>query len=262
MWVRDGREMYLEAYRRGYAIPAFNIASLEMAQGCLRAAEGLRAPVILQTYREEVRRVSPRVFAAMVRAMAEEATVPVLLHLDHGAEWAELFAAIAAGYGSVMWDAEGQGWGVLEGIRVHAPVVHAMGAALEVAVDAFAGEAASDPALVREVVQAGADVVAVAVGSRHGAESRLDLGLLARIAEEAKAPLALHGGSGIHPEDLREALAMGVVKVNVGTALYRSLRSLLGQAYEHHRVFYRKVEEEMEKVARGYIRRLQAEGKA
>lgn len=262
MWVRDGRALYRDAFRRGYALPAFNIASLEMAQACVRTAESLRAPVILQTYREEIRRVTPRVFAGMVQALAEGASVPILLHLDHGEDWGDIFLALRAGYGSVMWDAQGQGEEAVEAARAHAPLIHAMGAALEVAVEPFAGQAVSAPGLVAALIQAGADVVAVAVGSRHGEESRLDLGLLRRIAHEAKGPLALHGGSGIHPGDLREALAMGVVKVNVGTALYRTLRSLLGRGYDHHRTFYRQVEEELERVAQEYIRRTQAEGKA
>lgn len=262
MWVRDGRVLYREAFRQGYALPAFNVASLEMAQACVRAAERLRAPVVLQTYREEVRRVSPRVFAAMVRALAEEASVPVLLHLDHGEDWGEIFLALRAGYGSVMWDAQKQGREAVMGVRNLAPLVHAMGAALEVAVEPFAGQVASDPALVSDLIRAGADVVAVAVGSQHGQESRLDLDLLRLIAQEAQGPLALHGGSGIHPADLEGALALGVVKVNVGTALYRALRSLLGQEYDHHRAFYRQAEEELERVAQVYIRRTRAEGKA
>jgi len=118
MWIRDGRELFQDAFRRGYALPAFNVASLEMIQACLRAAEALRAPVVLQTYREEVRRVAPEAFAAMVRALAERVRVPVLLHLDHGGSLEEVFWALRAGYGSAMWDAQGMGIGkVAEGWR-------------------------------------------------------------------------------------------------------------------------------------------------
>ena len=263
MWIRDGRELFQDAFRRGYALPAFNVASLEMIQACLRAAEALRAPVILQTYREEVRRVAPEAFAAMVRALAERVRVPVLLHLDHGGSLEEVFRALRAGYGSAMWDAQGMRIGkVAEEVARVAPLVHGMGAALEVAAEGFSGEERSRPEEVAALFQAGADVVAVAAGSRHGEESRLDLPLLARIREEARGPFALHGGSGIPPEDLEAAVRLGVVKVNVGTALYRSLRALLGRPWEHHRLFYKAVEEELMKVAEVYIRRTQAEGKA
>ncbi|BCP67499.1 class II fructose-bisphosphate aldolase [Thermus thermophilus] len=263
MWARHGRALFQDAFQRGYALPAFNIASLEMAQACVRAAEALRAPIVLQTYREEVRRVSPEVFVGMVRALAEEVRVPVLLHLDHGEGFSEIFRALRAGYGSAMWDASGRDpEEVIGEVRTHAPLVHAMGAALEVAAEGFGGEERSDPEAVAQLLEAGADVVAVAVGSRHGVESRLDLGLLARIREVARGPLALHGGSGIHPRDLEEALALGVVKVNVGTALYRVLRDHLGRPWDHHRAFYREVEAALLGVAMEYIRRTQAEGKA
>ncbi|GLV48865.1 fructose-bisphosphate aldolase [Thermus sp. LT1-2-5] len=263
MWVKDGRELYRDAYRKGYALPAFNIASLEMARACVRAAEALRAPVVLQTYREEARRVGPGVFVGMVRALAEEARVPVLLHLDHGEGFPEILRALRAGYGSAMWDAGGQDLaGILEGVAAHAPLVHAMEAALEVAAEGFAGEERSRPEEAARLFEVGADVVAVAVGSRHGAESRLDLGLLARIQEAARGPLALHGGSGIHPADLEGAVALGVVKVNVGTALYRVLRAHLGRSWDHHRAFYREVEDALTAVAAEYIRRSRAEGHA
>lgn len=263
MWVRDGRGLFQDAFQRGYALPAFNIASLEMAQACVRAAEALRAPIVLQTYREEVRRVPPEAFVGMVQALAEGVRVPVLLHLDHGEDFPEIFRALRGGYGSAMWDASGRDPEETIGeVRAHAPLVHAMGAALEVAAEGFGGEERSDPGLVARLLEAGADVVAVAVGSRHGVESRLDLGLLARIREVVRGPLALHGGSGIHPQDLEEALALGVVKVNVGTALYRVLRDHLGRSWDHHRAFYREVEAALLTVAMGYIRRTKAEGKA
>ncbi|RTH21302.1 class II fructose-bisphosphate aldolase [Thermus scotoductus] len=263
MWVRNARELFQDALRRGYALPAFNIASLEMAQACLQAAESLGAPIILQTYREEVRRVSPEVFRALVQALAERTRVPVLLHLDHGEDWGSVFQAFRAGYGSAMWDASGLPLErVVQEVRGHAPLVQAMGGALEVAAEGFSGEERSDPEAVQAVREAGADVVAVAVGSRHGQASRLDLDLLARIAERAGGPLALHGGSGIHPEDLKAAVAMGVAKVNVGTALYRAFLSLLAQPWPHHRAFYRAAEVQMAEVAKVYIQRVQAEGKA
>lgn len=263
MWIRDGRELYRDAFLRGYALPAFNVASLEMAQACVRAAEALRAPVILQTYREEVRRVPPEAFVGLVRALAEGVRVPVLLHLDHGGGLPEVFRALRAGYGSAMWDASGLPPERLEAeLAHHAPLVHAMGGALEVAAEGFGGEERSAPEGVARLLEAGADLVAVAVGSRHGEESRLDLELLAQIRQAARGPFALHGGSGVDPQDLQRAVGLGVVKLNVGTALYRTLLGLLGRPWDHHRRFYQAVEEALMAVAAEYIRRTLAEGKA
>nr|HML47974.1 class II fructose-bisphosphate aldolase [Clostridia bacterium] len=78
------KEMLLKAQRDGYAIAAFNFENMEMAQAIVAAAEDLRAPVILQTTPGTVRYASPALLAAIGRAVAEEACVPVALHLDHG----------------------------------------------------------------------------------------------------------------------------------------------------------------------------------
>ena len=72
------------------------------------------------------------------------------------------------------------------------------------------------------VEESGIDTLAVSVGSVHGQNSRLDLALLEEIAQLTPAPLVLHGGSGIHPDDVREAIQMNVVKVNIGADIVRA----------------------------------------
>lgn len=107
MWVRDGGALYREACRRGYTLPAFNIASSEMAQAWPWAEETQMAPAIRKTHREE-------------------ATVPIL-HLDHGEGWMEACGALRAGYGSAVRDTQGQGEGAVEAVRAHVPPVHLLG---------------------------------------------------------------------------------------------------------------------------------------
>jgi fructose/tagatose bisphosphate aldolase len=75
------------------------------------------------------------------------------------------------------------------------------------------------------VEESGIDTLAVSCGSVHGQSSRLDLSLLERIAQVTPAPLVLHGGSGIHPDDLREGIKMNVVKVNIGADIVRAWMS-------------------------------------
>jgi fructose/tagatose bisphosphate aldolase len=67
-------------------------------------------------------------------------------------------------------------------------------------------------------------MLAVSVGSEHGQSSRLNLDLLAAIDAKVHAPLVLHGGSGIHEDDVRAAVRLGVVKINIGAALSRAWR--------------------------------------
>jgi fructose/tagatose bisphosphate aldolase len=105
-----------------------------------------------------------------------------------------------------------------------------MGAAVEAELGLFGGgegsharvEKASADDSRRLVEETGIDTLAPAVGSVHGASSRLDLPLLEAIAGVTTAPLVLHGGSGIHPDDLREALQLKVVKVNIGADVFRA----------------------------------------
>ena len=108
-----------------------------------------------------------------------------------------------------------------------AEVAHGQGAALEVAADSFsgAGTLTRPEDALRLKNESGADMVAVAVGSEHGADARLELTLLADIAAQVQGPLVLHGGSGVSAADLTAVGRLGVVKVNIGSALYRALRA-------------------------------------
>src|SRR6202007_211595 len=104
-----------------------------------------------------------------------------------------------------------------------------MGAVVEAELGQFGGEGqggrvemASPDEAKRMVEERGIDTLAVAVGSVPGQSSRLDLGLLQEIAEVTPAPLVLHGGSGIHPDDVRKAIPINVVKVNIGADIVRA----------------------------------------
>ena len=78
------KELMLDAQKNHYAIGAFNAENMEMVQAIIAAAEELRAPVIVQTTPGTLKYASPAMFHAMVAAAASEATVPVVMHLDHG----------------------------------------------------------------------------------------------------------------------------------------------------------------------------------
>jgi len=262
----DARPLLQAAFKGRYALPAFNVCSLEMAKGCLEAAEAAQRAVILQTYPSDLDQASPHVFAQMVRALADEVSVPVALHLDHGRDAAQVVACLRAGYSSVMFDGQDLPFGgTLEMTARLAETAHASGASLEVSAEGFGLPGASDnvlettdPAQAAQLHAAGADMVACAVGSEHGHASRIDLRLLERIAEQVRGPLVLHGGSGIAPSDLRSALAFGVVKVNVGSALYRAVRQgwMDSGGLPTHRAGYADLRARVRAVAADYIQRL------
>ena len=97
-------EMLKKAQEQGYAVGAFNVENMEMAQAIIGAAEELKAPVILQTTPSTVRYAGTHLYAANVRALAERTDVPVALHLDHGDSFALCVQALRSGYTSVMID--------------------------------------------------------------------------------------------------------------------------------------------------------------
>ena len=266
-FVREGVTLIRDAFERGYTLPAFNVCSAEMVRACLEAAEAEAAPIILQTYPADLEQIAPRQLAALVKSYAEEADVPVTLHLDHGPDFKLCVECLAAGYSSVMYDgADADLEGVLVTTGRLAEVTRLLGASLEVANDSFnAGSLQfSRPGEVAQLFEAGADMVAVSIGSEHGQSGELDFGLLKEIAERVNAPLVMHGGSGITADEHERLRAAGVVKTNIGSALYRALRGVWegSSGASSHRDVYSAARTSLREVAADKIRLLGAAGRA
>jgi fructose-bisphosphate aldolase, class II len=230
MYVTKPRSFYDYALRNRFAVPSFNVCNLEIARGVIAGAEAERAPVMLQTYFGDLYHGGPDVLPQLLRILAEQSTVPVLVHQDHPDCDQMILQNLRRGYYSVMYD--GGHLPLKENIKgaaYIAEVAHAMGAAVEAELGQFGGEhqggriEETSPAEAKIMVEeSDIDTLAVSVGSVHGQSSRLDLRLLEEIAQVTPAPLVLHGGSGINPEDLREAVQMNVVKVNIGADIVRA----------------------------------------
>jgi fructose-bisphosphate aldolase, class II len=273
-FISDGRILIKLAFAQRYSLPSFNVCSLEMARACLMAADEERAPIMLQTGPDDLQQGSPRVMAAMIRALAEEAGVPIMLHLDHGDGLKMATRCLRAGYSSVMFD--GEALSEDDNVRLtqeHAEVAHAAGASLEAAAGSFGGgETAShqirltEPDVAARLLREGhADMVACSVGSLHGQSSKLDLNRLKSVSLAARGPIVLHGGTGIPADDIAEARNLGVVKINIGFGLLRSLlrvwRDSAGEVDMHYPV-YREAREAIFEIAREKIRIMGASGQA
>ncbi len=262
-YIEDGRKLIRHAYQHGYALPSFNICSLEMAQGCIDAAQELQAPIILQTYQADLTFGSPRVMVNMVKALAEAVSVPIMLHLDHGLGQRVAIECLEAGYSSVMLDGGALDFEQLvQSTQEMAAITRNHSASLEVSSERFnQGESEpTDPLEARRLLEAGADMIACSVGSEHGQTSRLDLVRLELIAQTVQAPLVLHGGSGIQETDLRAATSLGVVKVNVGSALYRALLGVWNKNSSlSHRAVYSEARAAICEVAKHFIQLLGAD---
>ncbi|KUJ69769.1 fructose-bisphosphate aldolase [Streptomyces albus subsp. albus] len=231
-------ELVGAAWGAGHGVAAFNVITLEHAEAIALGAEAAGAPAILQISENAVRfhggQLAP--LAAAAAAVARASAAPLALHLDHVESGELLRAAHPAGFGSVMFDAsrlpyaenvkataEAVRWGHERGIWVEAELGRVGGKEGQPPLDAHAPGVRTDPAEAAVyAADTGVDALAVAVGSTHAMTDRtatLDHELIARLRAAVPVPLVLHGSSGVPDGQIRRAIAAGMVKINVGTAL-------------------------------------------
>jgi fructose-bisphosphate aldolase class II len=165
--------------------------------------------------------------------------VPVSLHLDHVDDEALLREAAVAGFSSVMYDASRRPYDEnVKATRSAADWAHDNGLWVEAELGEVGGKlgahavgARTDPEeAAAYVASTGVDALAVAVGSSHAMIERtatLDCELIARLRAAVTVPLVLHGSSGVPDTELKAAVAHGMVKINVGTALNVAFMSSL-----------------------------------
>jgi ketose-bisphosphate aldolase len=230
MFVTKPRLFFNYALKHGFAFPSFNVCNLEIARAVIAGAEAEEAPVMLQSYFGDLYYGDLDVFPQLLRILAEKARVPVLVHQDHPDTPDLILQTLRRGYYSVMYD--GAHFPLRENIQgaaYIAKIAHVMGAVVEAELGTFGGETEggdivkTSPEEAKQLVgESGVDTLAVSVGSVHGHSSRLDMVLLETLAKETPVPLVIHGGSGIHPDDLRTAIPMNVVKVNIGADIFRA----------------------------------------
>ena len=253
------KEMFEKSMKEGFAIGAFNINNMEILQGIVDAAEKQKSPVILQASSGAIKYARIKYLMKMVEAAVEETTIPIAIHLDHGADFEACKMCIDNGFTSVMID--GSKYSFEENIEITKKVVeyaHARGVVVEAELGQLAGieddvnvsEADAkytDPDQAKEFVErTGCDSLAIAIGTSHGAykfkgEAKLRMDILKEIKEKIpNTPIVLHGAStvipelvemcnkyggdipgakGVPDEILHEASISGVSKINVDTDL-------------------------------------------
>ncbi|GHH09333.1 class II fructose-bisphosphate aldolase [Streptomyces lanatus] len=231
-------ELITRAAAARSAVAAFNVITLEHIEAVIAGAESVSSPVVLQVSENAVKfrygRLLPLARAAV--AAAERAAVPVALHLDHIQSDDLLRQAPDAGFSSVMYDAArlpyldnlaatkaAADWAHAQGLWIEAELGRLGGKNGEPPLDAHAPGARTDPTEAHAfVADSGVDALAVAIGSSHAMTTRtatLDHELLKRLTATLDVPLVLHGSSGVPDDELTAAVAGGITKVNVGTAL-------------------------------------------
>ena len=227
------KEMLIKAREGKYAVGQFNINNLEWTLAILEKAQELKAPVILGVSSGAASYMGGwNTVVNMVRGLMidRNITIPVALHLDHGASFEVCKAAIDAGFTSVMID--GSHFPLEENIRIVKQVVdyaHLRGVSVEAEVGRVGGQEddvvaetmyAVPEECLRIVKETGIDCLAPALGSVHGpykGEPKLGFEEMGVINNLVGVPLVLHGGSGIPDDQIRRAISLGTAKINVNT---------------------------------------------
>lgn len=213
------KEMFEKSMKEGFAIGAFNINNMEILQGIVDAAQRQNSPVILQASSGAIKYARIKYLMKMVEAAVEETTIPIAIHLDHGADFEACKMCIDNGFTSVMID--GSKYSFEENIEITKKVVeyaHERRVVVEAELGQLAGieddvsvsEADAkytNPEQAKEFVEkTGCDSLAIAIGTSHGAykfkgEAKLRMDILKEIKQKIPdTPIVLHGASTVIPE--------------------------------------------------------------
>ena len=226
-------DVLIDAQKNKYGVGLFNTIDTDMLEGAISAAEELRSPIIIGTAEVllpygELKLIMP----AFVEA-AKRATVPVVVHFDHGVSFDKCMEALKLGASSVMFDGSMESEEInLQNTREMVKIAHSLGATVEGEIG-HVGQAASrdnetndmyttPEEAVSFVERTGVDALAVAIGTAHGAYKeapKLDFERLSQIRTQLDTPLVLHGGSGLSDDDFINVIKCGIAKVNIFTDL-------------------------------------------
>ena len=270
-------DVLADALKGGYGVPAFNIVNDLSAEAVLEAAAEERSPVILQTSVKTVRMYGRKKLYTILAGLTEDASVPVVLHLDHCPEREVISDCLQGGWTSVLFDAHELD--VAENLRQTIEVVaeaRAVGASVEGEIEGIQGvedgigsdEASAMQSLevsVDFVERTGVDCFAPAIGNAHGQYKSapvLDHQKVSDLLAATGVPMALHGGTGLSAEQFQDLVARGCAKVNISTALkevfLRSSLASLQRAEESGKwdpiTFFRDQKEAVTAMARDHMR--------
>ncbi len=289
------REMLADARAKKYAIPAFDVSNYEMIKAVIDVCEEERSPALFMCLKADLGNKGIKFLTAMIREAAANYTVPVCIHLDHATDFEDIKEAIDNGFTSVMYDGS-----VLpfeqnaENTKLVCDMAHAKGVSVEAELghvcDAIAGtgedammgnteakeenpeDSLTDPLEVEKFVNyTNVDALAVAVGTAHGvyrSTPTLRLDRLDEINKISKCPLVLHGGSGTPDDQVKEAIKLGITKINIFSEVLNGLNTGLRdklndiQNMSMWPVFvYEKANERMREVIRNKIRTFGSNGR-
>lgn len=220
-----------QAQKNGYAVGLFNTIDTDMLEGAISAAEELNSPIIIGTAEVllpygELSLITPSIINA-----AKNASVPVVVHYDHGLTFEKCLEALKLGFSSVMFDASVLDYDEnIKQTREIVKIAHAMGSTVEGEIGHVGDNGADSAADIYTSVEmakdytdkTNTDACAVAFGTAHGKyikKPKLDFERLKDIRAAVDVPLVMHGGSGLSDDDFKTAVKCGIAKINIFTDL-------------------------------------------
>lgn len=221
------------AQKEHYGVGLFNTTDTDMLEAAISAAEELNSPIIIGTAEVLLPNGELDLIAPSVVAAAKRASVPVVVHYDHGLTFDRCMQAISLGFSSIMYDGSAGDYETnLADTAQIVKIAHSFGLSVEGEIG-HVGQAASEDNTVTDsyttpeeaeefIKRTGVDALAIAIGTAHGAYKSkpcLDLERLRAIRARVDTPLVLHGGSGLSDDDFRNTVRDGIAKVNIFTDL-------------------------------------------
>ncbi|NVO56434.1 class II fructose-bisphosphate aldolase [Rhodobacteraceae bacterium B1Z28] len=229
------------AYAQGYAVAGLVTLGWEDMRAYVAAAEAENAPVILQAGPSCRDHTPLPVLGKMFRHLAENASVPVVAHLDHGYTFEDCKIALDSGFTSLMFDGSRKPLQQnIDETAAIAEMAHAAGISCEgeigfVGYSGGEGSNGTDPAEAAQfAIESGVDAMAISVGNVHlqqNKEGGLDEDRIRQIDASTDIPLVIHGGSGVPVEQrIRLARETSICKFNIGTELRMAFGEALREA--------------------------------
>ena len=234
--IVTNKENLIRASKGGYAIPAINTqgGNFDIIWAVCQAAEELKSPIMLAHYVSTGAYSGNDWFVEVCKWCGSRVSVPVSIHLDHGDSFERCMEALKLGFTSVMID--GSTKSVEENAAITNEVIK-VAKCFEVPVEAEIGgllrldnlgtvmenKNIVDPEEVRHFLDlCQPDSLAIGIGNAHGyykGEPEIHLDVLEAVRKFTDIPLVLHGCTGMKEDVIREAIKLGVAKINFGTEI-------------------------------------------
>ncbi|MBI2573793.1 MAG: class II fructose-bisphosphate aldolase [Candidatus Wildermuthbacteria bacterium] len=228
MATKKDLRYYLEKAREGgWALGQFNFSSAEQLKGIVAAAQNLRSPLLLGTSEGDSALIGIAQAAAIVGAYRKETGLPIFLNFDHGKSLAKTKQAVSMARAAKILVVEGELGKIFGRSQIHQ----------EKTVTLSKGDFTNPDEAERFAKETRVDSLAVIFGNVHGVYEQmphLDFERLQEIKKRVECFLVLHGGSGIPENEIRQAIQLGIVKINISTELRLAFAGALRTSLAEH----------------------------